>query len=78
MDKQTSRNRGCVRKAATLLAVGLWALTSFAYEYVTVGDGETVTIGEGVANSGTSGLSASAGATIVLRVKSLGTVLLMR
>ena len=66
MLKQTSRNRGCVRKAATLLAVGLWALTSFAYEYVTVGDGETITIGEGVANSGTSELAASAGATIVL------------
>ena len=66
MLKQTSRNRGCVRKAATLLAVGLWALMSFAYEYVTVGDGETITIGEGVANSGTSELPASAGATIVL------------
>ena len=55
-----------MRKAATLLAIGLFALTSFAYEYVTVGDGETITIGEGVANSGTSELSASAGATIVL------------
>jgi len=37
-----------------------------AYEFVSVGDGETITIGDGVANSDQSELSAAAGSTIVL------------
>ena len=41
-------------------------LTAAAYEFVSVGDGERVTIGGDVANSDVTELCASAGATIVL------------
>ena len=61
-------------RIACLVLAALVTASAAAYEFVTVGDGETITIGEGVANSGTSELSASAGATIVLPATSAGGV----
>ena len=48
------------------LFVACAAVRAAAYQLVEVGDGETVTIGVDVDNSGNSELRASAGATIVL------------
>ena len=65
------------RAATRIACLGLAALvtaSAAAYEFVSVGDGETITIGEGVADNGASELSASAGATIVLPATSAGGV----
>ena len=56
---------------ACFVAAGL-ALAAAAYESVTVGDGESVTIGGDVTNADTVELTASAGATIVLPAASSG------
>ena len=61
-------------RIACLVLAALVTASAAAYEFVAVGDGETITIGEGVANSGISELSASAGATIVLPATSAGGV----
>ena len=60
------REIGRVARLLVCMFAACAAVRAVAYEFVAVGDGETITIGEGVANSGTSELSASAGATIVL------------
>jgi hypothetical protein len=57
--------RAATRIACIVLAA-LATASAAAYEFVTVGDGETITIGEGVANNEQSELSAAAGSTIVL------------
>ena len=61
-------------RIACLVLAALVTASAAAYEFVSVGDGETITIGEGVADNGASELSASAGATIVLPATSAGGV----
>ena len=61
-------------RIACLVLAALVMASASAYEFVAVGDGETITIGEGVANSSASELSAFAGATIILPAPSAGGV----